>query len=456
MSQAIENFAQKLSAAKLALESISDKSILHEAVGLPGSHPQQVVRPASVEELATILPAAKAAGVTLWTAWNASGRALVVPAGKGAPVLLELSRMNRILAVDAPSGFALVEPGVSHAQLAAHLAEKGLKFWLDAGADAEASIGGGIWERSYGYTAYGDRLMMQCGMEVMHADGSLVRTGMGALPGENSWQLFKYGFGPYADGSFTQTPYTAMTKVGFWISPEPPAYRPFAWRIDSEETFVKAMEAVRSLRINMIVPNTLVAVDGQSERALVGGSDAAAWNIYGALYGLPKNVDTLWKMIGGLASQLGGVTVQALDGVDVAGAGAERAALMSGRPSSVYKTFLHSAKGRMLRLSFALPIEGEIALDFVRHTNKAGEGSGCRIVIEQGTAWRSLLAEVFILFDEGGAEAASRLGRRLIGDWAKQGIGVVRASPTLQSAALDRYSNTGFVKLRSHIANALA
>lgn len=40
-------------------------------------------------------------------------------------MLLELSRMNRILAVDAPSGFALVEPGVSHAQLAAHLAEKG-------------------------------------------------------------------------------------------------------------------------------------------------------------------------------------------------------------------------------------------------------------------------------------------------------------------------------------------
>lgn len=456
MSKAIENFAQKLGAAKLALESISDKSILHQAVGLPGPHPEHVARPASVEELAAILPAAKAAGVTLWTAWNASGHALVVPAGKGMPVLLDLSRMNRILAVDAPSGFALVEPGVSHAQLAAYLAEKGLKFWLDAGADAEASIAGGIWERSYGYTAYGDRLMMQCGMEVMHADGSLLRTGMGALPGENSWQLFKYGFGPYADGSFTQTPHAAMTKVGFWISPEPPVYRPFAWRIDSDDTFVKAMEAVRSLRINMIVPNTLVAIDGQSEQALTGGSDASAWNIYGALYGLPKNVDTVWKMIGGLASQLGGVMVQALDGAGAKGSGAERAALMSGRPSTAYKAFLDTAKGRVLRLSFVLPIEGDIALDFVRRTHKAAQGSGCRIVIEQGTAWRSLLAEVFILFDEGGVDAALRLGRRLIDDWAKQGVGVVRASPALQSAALDRYSNAGFVKLRSHLATVLA
>lgn len=62
MSKAIENFAQRLGAAKLALEAISDKSILHQAVGLPGPRPDQVVRPASVEELAVILPAAKAAG----------------------------------------------------------------------------------------------------------------------------------------------------------------------------------------------------------------------------------------------------------------------------------------------------------------------------------------------------------------------------------------------------------
>lgn len=456
MSKSIETFVQKLSAAKLALETLGDKSVLHQAVGVQGPHPDRVVRPASVEELAQVLPAAKAAGVTLWTTWNASGHALVVPAARGAPVLLDLSRMNRILAVDAPSGFALVEPGVSHAQLAAFLGEKGLKFWLDAGPDAEASIAGGIWERSFGYTAYGDRLMMQCGMEVMHGDGSLVRTGMGALPGENSWQLFKYGFGPYSDGSFTQTSGAAMTKVGFWISPEPPVYRPFAWRIDSDEAFVKAMEAVRSLRINMIVPNTLVAIDGQSERALTGGSDASAWNIYGALYGLPKNVDTVWTMIGGLAAQIGGVKVQALDGAEAKGSGVERAALMSGRPSAAYKRFLDTAKGRVLRLSFALPIEGDIALDFVRRTNKAAEGSGCRIVIEQGTAWRSLLAEVFVLFDEGGVEAGLRLGRRLIDDWAKQGVGVVRASPALQAAALDRYSNAGFVKLRSHLATALA
>lgn len=415
------------------------------------------VAPADVEQVRAVLRAATQHGVPVWTISTGKNFTYGGPAPRVAgTVVLDLKRMNRIIEVNEKHAYAVVEPGVSYFDLYRHLQKIGSKLWIDPAAPGWGGVLGNLVDHGAGYTPYGDHLLMQCGMEVMHADGSLLRTGMGALPGENSWQLFKYGFGPYADGSFTQTPHAVMTKVGFWISPEPPVYRPFAWRIDSDDVFVKAMETVRSLRINMIVPNTLVAVDGESEQALTGGSDASAWNIYGALYGLPKNVDTLWKMIGGLASQLGGVTVQVLDGADAQGSGVERAALMSGRPSPVYKTFLDTTKGRALRLSFVLPIEGDIALDFVRRTLKAAQGSGCRIVLEQGTAWRSLLAEVFILFDEGGVEAALRLGRRLIDDGAKQGLGVVRASPALQPAALDRYSNAGFVKLRSQLATALA
>jgi hypothetical protein len=44
-----------------------------------------------------------------------------------------------------------------------------------------------------GYTPYGDHFMMHCGMEVVLPNGEVIRTGMGALPNNNTWQLFPYG-----------------------------------------------------------------------------------------------------------------------------------------------------------------------------------------------------------------------------------------------------------------------
>lgn len=453
MSKAVEDFSRALVSANLKLEPIGADLILHEAAGWPGERPTQRVRPGSLEDLSRCLPAAKASGVALWTAWNASGNALVIPPGASPPVLLDLSRLDRVLAVDEASGFALVEPGVSHAQLAAHLRENSLKFWLDAGLDEEASIAGGIWQRRFGYTAYGDALMMQCGMEVMLADGTLVRTGMGAMPGENSWQLFKYGYGPYADGSFTQTPYAVITKVGFWISPEPPAYRPFAWRVEDDATFVKLMEIVRDLRINMVVPNTIVAIEGTSESALIGTATAAAWNIYGALYGLPKNVETVWGMLEGLTPSLGRAKLERLE---EKGSGSERAQLMSGRTPPNVQQALATLRMRRLRLVFALPIEGPAALDFARNTAKLAAGSGCQVIVEQGTSWRALLAQVFIGFEDGAVDKAIRLGEKLIATWAEQGIGAVQASPALVRQAQATYSDAGFAVLRDRIAAALA
>jgi hypothetical protein len=62
---------------------------------------------------------------------------------------------------------------------------------------------------------------MHCGMEVVLANGEIVRTGMGAMPdattqhqSANTWQLFPYGFGPYADGIFTQSNFGIVTKMG--------------------------------------------------------------------------------------------------------------------------------------------------------------------------------------------------------------------------------------------------
>jgi 4-cresol dehydrogenase (hydroxylating) len=151
--------------------------------------------------------------------------------GGSAPVLsgsvvLDLKRMNRVLEIDERNAYALVEPGVTYFDLYRYIQERGLKLWIDCPDPGWGSVIGNALDHGVGYTMnpYRDHFGAQCGMEVVTGAGELVRTGMGALPGAKSWQHFKYGFGPYLDGMFSQSNFGIVTKMGFWLMPEPEAY----------------------------------------------------------------------------------------------------------------------------------------------------------------------------------------------------------------------------------------
>jgi 4-cresol dehydrogenase (hydroxylating) len=151
--------------------------------------------------------------------------------GGAAPVLsgsvvLDLKRMNRILEVSERNAYALVEPGVSYFDLYRHIQERGLKLWIDCPDPGWGSVIGNALDHGVGYTMnpYRDHFDAHCGMEVVTGSGELVRTGMGALPGSATWQHFKYGYGPYLDGMFSQSNFGVVTKMGIWLMPEPEAY----------------------------------------------------------------------------------------------------------------------------------------------------------------------------------------------------------------------------------------
>src|SRR5579871_3444212 len=153
--------------------------------------------PASTEQVQEIVKVANELRVPLWTVSRGKNFAY----GGAAPVLsgsvvLDLSRMNRVLEVNEKFGYALVEPGVSYFDLYKYIQERGLKLWIDVPDPGWGSVVGNALDHGVGYTPYGDHFGMQCGMEVVLANGEIVRTGMGAMPGNNTWQLFKYGFGP--------------------------------------------------------------------------------------------------------------------------------------------------------------------------------------------------------------------------------------------------------------------
>lgn len=104
---------------------------------------------------------------------------------------------------------------------------------------------------------------------VVLPDGSLVRTGMGALPSPNAdpskppheqepnaaWQLFNYGFGPYNDGIFTQSSLGIVVKMGIWLMVNPGGYQSYLITIPRDEDLHQAVEIIRPLRTSMVLQN---------------------------------------------------------------------------------------------------------------------------------------------------------------------------------------------------------
>ena len=96
-------------------------------------------------------------------------------------VVLDLKRMNRILEVNERNAYALVEPGVSYFDLYRYIQEKGLKLWVDVPDPGWGSPIGNSLDRGGGYlmAEYRNHFDSHCGMEVVLANGEIIRTEIG-------------------------------------------------------------------------------------------------------------------------------------------------------------------------------------------------------------------------------------------------------------------------------------
>src|SRR6185503_19622145 len=172
------------------------------------------VAPSSTEQVQAVVRIANAHRIPLWAI--STGRNLgyggSAPAYSGS-VVVDLKRMNRILEVNDKTHYAVVEPGVSYFDLYRYIQERGLKVWIDPADPGWGSPVGNALERGGGRTPMRDHWNAVCGLEVVLANGEVLRTGMGAMENSEVWHQYKYGFGPLVDGLFSQSNFGIVTLM---------------------------------------------------------------------------------------------------------------------------------------------------------------------------------------------------------------------------------------------------
>lgn len=284
------------------------------------------VAPANVEEVQAVVRAANERGIPIYPI--STGRNLGY--GGSAPVysgsvVLDLKRMNRILEVDERNASCLVEPGVSYFDMYRHLKERGSKLWIDVPDPGWGSLIGNALDSGGGYSAapYRGHFEAQCGIEAVLADGEILRTGMGAMPGAKTWQQYRMGLGPCLDGLFRQSSLGVVTKMGFWLFPEPEAclnasvelqrfadIEPLVDRFNELEysNIFNGMPSISSPVLTRDNAMLLQIPETEEMERLVRETGLAAWRGTLTFYGPEKVIRAQWDYVKERFSDIEGAT----------------------------------------------------------------------------------------------------------------------------------------------------
>lgn len=250
------------------------------------------------------------------------------PAYSGS-VMVDLKRMNRILDVNERDQTCLVEPGVSYFDMYRYLRQNKIKLWIDCPDPGWGSLIGNALDHGGGYTGvdFRDHFDAHCGMEVVLANGALVRTGMGANEKSKIWQLFKHSMGPSVDGLFAQSNFGIVTKMGFWLMEEPQQSKMVTINAFKRQDIMLLLEIVNSLMTSQVVSSQVSVFSpasfgfGPEQSALIMSEEttdedwnrlAAAtgqpyWSCSFAIYGVPGIVAASWEHIKDRFSSISGV-----------------------------------------------------------------------------------------------------------------------------------------------------
>ncbi|GGC84612.1 hypothetical protein GCM10011512_09350 [Tersicoccus solisilvae] len=210
-----------------------------------------VVFPDSAEQVQEIVRTAARYAVPLW----AQGQGRNNGYGGAAPrvsggITINFRRMNRVLEIDTELGVALIEPGASFQDIYDAIEAAGADLMVSVPDLGWGSMGGNQQDNGLTYLPYGKDWRNICGLEVVTAEGELLRTGMGAMEGNASWNLYTRNLGPTIEPLFFQGNFGVVTKLGLWLMPKPEAITHVHVDVPRDEDLIPLVDTLRRLRLD--------------------------------------------------------------------------------------------------------------------------------------------------------------------------------------------------------------
>ncbi|MBE0011206.1 FAD-binding oxidoreductase [Arthrobacter sp. AET 35A] len=243
--------------------SVSDDDRLAASTDRSGyvseSLPDGVVFAETTDDVVHTVQLAAAHRTPIVTRGAGTGLAAGASARSGE-IVLDVSRMNKILRIDPVEQLAVVEPGVLNAALNAAAGEYGLFYAPDPASTAICSIGGNVATNAGGMRCakYGVTREAVLSLNVVLADGRQLRTGRETMKGVSGYDLNALIVG--SEGTLG-----VVTEATLRLRPLPIATATVAAFFPDFATAAKAASAVTASRIQ---PSMLELIDGQTLEAI--------------------------------------------------------------------------------------------------------------------------------------------------------------------------------------------